>query len=308
MNNPENQYQEVNISDIVFVILKYKYIILSSTLFFSSLLLMVIFNLPNKFESQSKFYPSSDPGSTSSSMKLLSGISSLGGLSNFSLPTNEIAEYDVLVERIKSRDFLDILLKEKSVKENIFAAKDFSFEKEAIIYDDRLYDSKTGKYLNKRGDVILTPTIDDIYKKYLKMVNISRNKESGIMILSFTHFSPFFAAEMVDLILFKLDQVSRTITINEINKSLTYYKSELLTVSESELRNSLNALIKTKLEQLMLANVQEEYLINIISKSFIPKYKSEPKKSQLAIMGTVIIFLLSMLSVLLHDFFARRAD
>ena len=308
MNNPENQYQEVNISDIVFVILKYKYIILSSTLFFSSLLLMVIFNLPNKFESQSKFYPSSDPGSTSSSMKLLSGISSLGGLSNFSLPTNEVAEYDVLVERIKSRDFLDILLKEKSVKENIFAAKDFSFEKEAIIYDDRLYDSKTGKYLNKRGDVILTPTIDDIYKKYLKMVNISRNKESGIMILSFTHFSPFFAAEMVDLILFKLDQVSRTITINEINKSLTYYKSELLTVSESELRISLNALIKTKLEQLMLANVQEEYLINIISKSFIPKYKSEPKKSQLAIMGTVIIFLLSMLSVLLHDFFARRAD
>ena len=308
MNNPENQYQEVNISDIVFVILKYKYIILSSTLFFSSLLLMVIFNLPNKFESKSKFYPSSDPGSTSSSMKLLSGISSLGGLSNFSLPTNEVAEYDVLVERIKSRDFLDILLKEKSVKENIFAAKDFSFEKEAIIYDDRLYDSKTGKYLNKRGDVILTPTIDDIYKKYLKMVNISRNKESGIMILSFTHFSPFFAAEMVDLILFKLDQVSRTITINEINKSLTYYKSELLTVSESELRNSLNALIKTKLEQLMLANVQEEYLINIISKSFIPKYKSEPKKSQLAIMGTVIIFLLSMLSVLLHDFFARRAD
>lgn len=298
--------QDINIVELIEPILIYKkYIFLVSTLL-SFLFIVFLIYLPNKYESKSKFYPSNDPGSTSSSMKLLSGLSSLGGLSNFSLPTSEVAEYDVIIERIKSRDFLEILLEEDFVKANIYAAKNYDFKSKLVIYDDSLYNSASDTYFNDKGAVIPSPSIDDIYIKYLKMVSVSRSKETGIMELGFTHYSPFFASRMVDLILDRIDQVTRKTAIDELNKSIVYYESQLLDTKESDIRNSINALIKTNLEQLMLANVQDEYLINILTSSYVPKYKSEPKKSLLAVLGTAMIFVISIFFILVYHFLLRK--
>lgn len=306
MQTIDEKNQDINIVELISPILIYKkYIFLVSTLL-SFLLIAFLLHMPNKYESKSKFYPSSDPGSTSSSMKLLSGLSSLGGLSNFSLPASEVAEYDVIVERIKSRDFLEILLKEDLVKANIYAAKNYDFKNNSLVYDVSIYDSSSDIYFNKKGAVIPSPSIDDIYRKYLGMVSVSRNKETGIMELSFTHFSPYFASRMVDLILVKIDQVTRKTAIDELNKSIVYYESQLLGIKESDLKNSINALIKTNLEQLMLANVQEEYLIKILTSPYVPKYKSEPRKGLLAVLGTAMIFLISIFLSLSYHFLLRK--
>lgn len=303
MNNMEKQqHQEINIMDFLSHLLKYKYLIISLTFSLSLILIVVLLAIPNKFESKSTFYVSDDPGSTSSSMKLLSGLSSLGGISNFSLPATDVAEHDITMSKIKSRDFLEIITSNEDLKANIYAAKDFNFENNSIIYDESLYNSSKGHFYNKNGKIISSPDIDDIHKKYLKMVSISRNKTSGIIDLSFVHFSPYFAAEIIDLILINLDKDARKTAINELNKSIAYFESKLLITKEAELKSSLNSLMKTKLEQLMLANVKENYLINIISRPFVPKYKSAPKKSLIGAVGFLLSLFISILISFIYHF------
>ena len=302
----KNHLQDINIFDFFSHILKYKFLIILSTLILSSFLIIFLLFLPNKFESKSTFYVSADPGSTSSSMTLLSSLSSLGGIPNFSLPATDVAEYDIIISKIKSRDFLQILIEDIEVMANIYAAKDYDFKTESIVYDKKLYSPLKGYFFSKNGEVISSPDIDDIHRKYLKMINISRDKLTGIIDLSFTHFSPYFASEVIELILINLDRESRNAAIDELNESINYFNSQLNETKEAELRSSLNSLLKTKLEQLMLANVKENYLINVISEPFIPKYKSEPKKSLIAIVGFFLCIIISLLISFIYHFFKKN--
>lgn len=300
--------EDINIVEFLSLFLKYKFLIGSLTILSTSLVLLILLFIPNKFQSSSFFYISSDPGSTSSSMKLLSNLSSLGGLADFNLPSQDVAEYDITMSKIKSRDFLVLLLEEDGVKESIYAAKDFDFKTNQIIFEGKIYDEKSGIYLNKKGQKVISPDIDDIHYKYLEMLNISRNNSSGIMQISFTHYSPYFASEMISLILSKLDELSRSSAITELNKSIDYFEKKLLETNENELKLSLNSLIKTKLEQLMLANVKENYLINIISEPFVPKYKSEPRKTLIAIVALLASFLISTLLIFIYHFLIKKND
>lgn len=304
----KNQYQEINIIDLLSHLQKYKYLITFLTLSLSLVLIVFLLLIPNKFESKSTFYVSTDPGSTSSSMRLLSGLSSLGGLSNFSLPSVEIAKHDVAMTKIKSREFLESLITNEQVMANIYAAKDYNFETNSIVYDKSLYDSSKRHFYNKKGNVISSPDIEDLHKKYLKMMSISRNKTTGIMDLSFVHVSPYFAAEIIDLIFINLDNDARKESIIELNKSIAYFESKLLLTNETSLKASLNMLMKTKIEQLMLANVKESYLINIISKPFVPKYKSAPKKSLFAVVGFFMSMITSILISFLYHFYIKKSD
>lgn len=286
------QLKDLDITEIFSIIYQYRVFVISFTLCTSLILLTILLFMPNKYSSEALFYTSSDPGSTSSSMRSLAALSSFGGLAGISLPASDVAEHDISEARIKSRNFLEALIKEKDIRNNIYAANGFDFTKKKITYNQRL--------LNNRS-----PDIDDIHKKYIKMLNVSRNKVSGIMSISIEHYSPYFAAEMIDVILKKLDDISREESLKEIEDSISYLEEKKINTNESEIQDSINALIKSNLEKLMLANIKEEYLVVVISEPFVPKYKSSPPKTLFLIIGFISALFLSILLSFVLNFFKK---
>tara|TARA_B100000575_G_C23132996_1_gene657555 strand:- start:43 stop:948 length:906 start_codon:yes stop_codon:yes gene_type:complete len=289
------QYSDLDISEILSIVFRYKIFIFSLTFFSSIILLILLLFIPNKYSSEALFYTSSDPGSTSSSMSSLSALSSFSGLAGFSLPTNDVASYDISEARIKSRNFLKILISEEGIKNNLYAANGFDFEKNKITYEQKLLD-------------VISPDIDDIHKKYIKMLSVSRNKTTGIMKINFEHYSPYFAADMIDLILKKLDEISREESLKEIEDSLSYLLDKRINIKESELQNSINALIRSNLEKQMLANIRDEYLVIVISDPFIPKYKSSPPKTLILIIGFISTLFLSILLSFAFNFLKKDSQ
>ena len=286
------QLKDLDITEIFSIIHQYRVFVISFTLCTSLILLTILLFMPNKYSSEALFYTSSDPGSTSSSMRSLAALSSFGGLAGISLPASDVAEHDISEARIKSRNFLEALIKEKDIRNNIYAANGFDFTKKKITYNQRL--------LNNRS-----PDIDDIHKKYIKMLNVSRNKVTGIMSISIKHYSPHFAAEMIDVILKKLDDISREESLKEIEDSISYLEEKKINTNESEIQDSINALIKSNLEKLMLANIKEEYLVVVISEPFVPKYKSSPPKTLFLIIGFISALFLSILLSFVLNFFKK---
>ncbi len=289
------QYSDLDLTEILSIIFRYRVFIFSLTFLSSTILLIVLLFIPNKYSSEALFYTSSDPGSTSSSMSSLSALSTFGGLAGISLPANDVAAYDISEARIKSRNFLEILISQEEIKNNLYAANGFDFEKKQITYNQKLLAEKS-------------PDIDDIHKKYINMLDVSRNKTSGIMKINFEHYSPYFAADMINVILKILDKISREESLKEIEDSLSYLEEKRSNTKESELQNSINALIKSNLERLMLANIREEYLIIVISDPYIPKYKSSPPKTLILIISSAAILFLSILLCLVFNFLKKDSQ
>ena len=148
------QYSDLDLTEILSIIFKYRVFIFSLTFLSSTILLIALLFIPNKYSSEALFYTSSDPGSTSSSMSSLSALSTFGGLAGISLPANDVAAYDISEARIKSRNFLKILISQDEIKNNLYAANGFDFEKKQITYNQKLLAEKS-------------PDIDDIHKKYI---------------------------------------------------------------------------------------------------------------------------------------------
>jgi len=289
------QYSDLDLTEILSIIFRYRVFIFSLTFLSSTILLIVLLLIPNKYSSEALFYTSSDPGSTSSSMSSLSALSTFGGLAGISLPANDVAAYDISEARIKSRNFLEILINQEEIKNNLYAANGFDFEKKQITYNQKLLAEKS-------------PDIDDIHKKYINMLDVSRNKTSGIMKINFEHYSPYFAADMINIILKILDKISREESLKEIEDSLSYLEEKRSNTKESELQNSINALIKSNLERLMLANIREEYLIIVISDPYVPKYKSSPPKTLILIISSAAILFLSILLCLVFNFLKKDSQ
>ena len=289
------QYSDLDLTEILSIIFKYRVFIFSLTFLSSTILLIALLFIPNKYSSEALFYTSSDPGSKSSSMSSLSALSTFGGLAGISLPANDVAAYDISEARIKSRNFLKILISQDEIKNNLYAANGFDFEKKQITYNQKLLAEKS-------------PDIDDIHKKYINMLDVSRNKTSGIMKINFEHYSPYFAADMINIILKILDKISREESLKEIEDSLSYLEEKRSNTKESELQNSINALIKSNLERLMLANIREEYLIIVISDPYVPKYKSSPPKTLILIICSAAILFLSILLSLAFNFLKKDSQ
>ena len=75
---------------------------------------------------------------------------------------------------------------------------------------------------------------------------------------------------------------------------------------QTEIRYSINELVKSELRKQMFANVQLEYLLKPLDSAFIPELKSSPNRPQICINGTLLGFLIGILVSLIWHYGFRR--
>jgi len=301
MDNERHGFDEINLTEIIQSIYSYRRFLVIFNIILLIILTIFLILIPNKYETKSIFVVKSDPGATQSSMSLLSGLSSFG-LSDLSLQTSEVEKHEIVSAQIQSREFLQHLIRDKDVLINIYAAKGFDKENNQIIFDENIYNIELKSFIDKNQNIISSPDMDDLFIKYLSMINVSRNKQSGIMQLSVIHYSPYFAYELSNLILDSIDRLNRTNKMIEIEDSIKYLEENYISAKESEIKESISALIKSNIEYLMLANVQKEFLIDIIDRAYIPKYKSSPKRANLLFLGMSLSILFSIFVTFIHKY------
>ena len=85
------------------------------------------------------------------------------------------------------------------------------------------------------------------------------------------------------------------------------YLNELASIiSSTNLQNSINNLYESQLRKKMLANIREEYIINLIDAPFVPEKKTGPTRSIICIIITLIGGILSVLYVLIDSLIFKK--
>lgn len=297
---------EVDLVEIAKVIWQKKIFIIIVVLFFSISSIFYSLSINNLYTS-SALLQVKNSENNNSIKNMASNFGGIASLAGFSLPSASSNKTDYVIETIKSRDFLKHLLKFEDVRENLFASESFDISNKAIIYDSEIFDSSSKKWIrSKPVNRNQIPSHLEIYPIYRRDLSISIDDDSGFITLSFTHLSPIFAKEFLDLIVEEVNLLSKQIDLIESQSALDFLDGQLEEVKKNDIRESIFQLIESQLEIKMLANVRKDYLISFIDESFIPEVKSYPKRAIILFITIIVSFTFSILFVLIRHFTFNR--
>ena len=227
-----------------------------------------------------------------------SGLSSLIGVSSSTTSKAQFA-----IEKIKSRDFLKHLLTFDLVLESLYAQDYYDLSSDRLYFDSSLYDfSKDTWVRDIPSNRALKPSYLEVYSEYLKTISIEEDKSSGYIKMSVKHISPVFAYDFLKLIIQEANILAKKADLDEATNSLIYLNKQLESVTQSDIRNSINDIIESQLKVQMFANIRDDYLLVSLDKPFIPEVRSEPSRSIIVIISTILGFIIGSVLILANHY------
>jgi len=182
-------------------------------------------------------------------------LGSLGGLAQFTgIDLNNNASTWANIATLESRTFIEQFIADEGLMPILFAER---------------WDSQTGKWREKVGED--APTLWDGYKQFdEKILDINWNTTTQLITLTVDWSDPNIAAEWANKLVQRINDQLREDAIAEAKKSLAYLNRELARTSIVGLRQSIFNLTESQIQQVMLANVREEYAFKVIGPAVPP--------------------------------------
>ena len=271
---------EVDIVEQVSNLWKSKSSIIFLTIFFGVLFTLSSYLFQPMFESKSILNIVKDE-STSSSLPSIN-FPSFGGLAQSAgiNLNNGAGNMDVVVvETIKSKTFFKHLLSVADIEKDLLNDKNIPNSYIAIH--------------------------DEIFSKQL---TVFINKETGLIHLSYLHSSAKFSKDLITLIISEINNVFRKNKLIELEKSRDYFEAEYEITTENSARSSLAFLLEKNLNETMLANVRDQYILEIIEEPFVPVKKSSPKRLIFLIFGLLFGLISGSLIAIIRFNFLQSRD
>lgn len=295
----ENKIEkEIDLIKLFSLLWDKKYLIGSITFIFTFFSILYALWLPNIYSSKSVLHPVIDDATEVNALSsMASKYGGLAAATGISLPQNVgVSKTAVMIATINSREFFSHLLTFDNIKLNLFATKAYNPETKSIEYDTKIYNPETKNWIE--GE----PTDLEVYKMYGKILSLNEDKVSGLITISIDHQSPIFAKDFLELIIYEINDIMRNRDIVESTESLEFLTSQLSKTPQSDIKFSINQLIETQLKKQMLTKVRKYYILNPIDAPFIPEEKSEPKRSEIVILFTILGLIFSIIIVMYRNF------
>jgi len=186
------------------------------------ILLLILINLDNKYESKSILHAAEKESDLASMASQFSGLAAMAGVT---VPgSDEISNSDVALEVLKSKDFFLKIYKQPEFLPNLIAYDSFDPSTRLSTYKYKKYDAKNNKWVrNVSYPKEVIPSINEAYKEFYKNnFLISKDDKSGIITLSVVHESPYVAQEWLNFIVFTINDYMRNIEVTRAQKSLDF--------------------------------------------------------------------------------------
>lgn len=300
-----NIEDEIDLSKLFSSFLKNKFLILSITSFFSISSIIYSLSMPNQYQASMVIAPiSNDSGSIASSI----GSSGLGGLASIAgvnLSNDGVSEAKIAIQVMQSWGFIEEFIEKNNIAKYLVASDSWDITNNSMIIDNKIYDVKNDKWL------ITEPTSWELYKSFSDRLSVQEDLKSGMTTVSFKYFSPTIAKQWVELLVRDINDFMKKRELNKVDKSISYLQEQINNTSIKDMENVFYQIIAEQTKTKMLAEATPEYVFVTISKAMVPEEKSEPTRSIIVIIATIIGFIFSLLISLIKyhkDGFSLQPD
>lgn len=290
---------EVEFKEIFIAIWEGKLFVVIATIICTLLASFYAIQKPNMYKSEVLLVSADEDAG----LKLPGQIGGLAALAGVNLGASSGDKSVVALEIIKSREFIGTFIQKHELHVPIMAAIGWDMYTNELILDESIFDKETQHWVRDfRPPFQAKPSVLETYEDFIKLLSVSRDKESGTVKVSIEYFSPHLAKQWVDLLVKEINENLRHRDLQDAQKSINYLNEQLKQTSLADVRSMLFSLIEDQTKTLMLANVRDEYVFKTVDPAVVPERKSNPKRALIVILGFLFGIFSSSVIVIVRYF------
>lgn len=296
----KNFDEEINLIDLFSILWSNKITITLFIILSSSVAVISSLYMPDVYRSEASLAPVSLDGSGGSNNPL-GQLGGLAGIAGISLNSKNVDKTTLGINVLRSRKFFNEMSEKYNLLVPLMASKGWDRESNSLRYNPNIYDIKNKKWV--KNDYV--PSSQEAHKKFNEQFKVSQD-ESGLIVISMEHHSPNIAKNWLDWIILEINNSSRNEDINQANRSINYLNDQLALTQFVEIKESLNDLVKSQVETIMLAQVRPEYLFKVIDPPFTPEEKFKPSRAIICIIAFLLGGVIGTTFVLIKNFILNQ--
>ena len=303
--NDKNNFTNSSFDDFFGNLKKFRLLIAAVTLLFIIVSLLISLTLDNHYKSTALV--SVVDNQSNNLPQISSGISSLASLAGLDMSSLSGGDKSSLaIATLMSKSFLERIINEDMFLQNIMAAENYNLEENIITYNSKIYNVDKNKWVRKVSPPFTEiPSVQEVYKEFHKNIfSVYEDPKTGYMILNVEHISPIFAKDLLNKIIDEINLYSREKELARVDKAISFLEKEYLNNNASIIDKSISTLIGSELQNKMIANISDEYMLEIIDEPFVPEYKSKPNR----LLILLLAFLCGLSISLLYVFIFKRNE
>jgi len=291
---------EIDIREVFISLFKRKKLILLITSIISIFTVIYSLSLPDIYTSNSRLAPTAPEDSLTSK---LGGLASFGSLAGVSLSSDSISKSHEAIERMKSFEFFSLYFLPNIRLEDLMAVKKWIPSSNLLIYDEKLFDESSGKWVRDISyPKSLIPSDQEAYKVYQEIFTIDEDSKSLFLSVSIKHQSPYIAKNWLALIIHQINESMLSRDAEQAKRSIAYLSDTAQTTNIQSLKEIISNLLEKEMQTLMLTASNEDYIFSVIDSPLVPEIKSGPSRSIICILGTIFGFIISTFAAFLLDY------
>ncbi|MDA8862055.1 Wzz/FepE/Etk N-terminal domain-containing protein [Gammaproteobacteria bacterium] len=303
MQSNHNHSDIIDLKQLFYILWNKKIFISTVTVIFAVFSIFYALSLPNIYKSKATLSPTSSNDSLSSQ---LSSFSSLANIAGVKIPGGEVSKTQEAIKRINSLEFFSKHIFPEIKLENLMAVSQWIPEKNIILYDSNIFDIKGSKWVREvTYPYKVIPSKQEAFNVYRDILSISEDSTTSFVTLVVKHESPYISKRWVDLIIKSINLSMREEDKKISQNSLEYLNDFLESTNIKSIRDTISVLQEEQMKTLMLTSSSDSYIFKTIDSAVVPELKSEPKRSLICILGTILGFITSILIVLIVNYFKK---
>ena len=297
---------EIDLFKIFNILLEGKWIILSVTACVSIFGVYYSLLLPNVYESKALLVTVESSRGVTGSLQKYSSLASIAGVS---LPSSASENNSTkAIKKIKSLSFFEDNIMPKIFLPDLMAFESWDHTTNKVIYKENIYNNdswvRSYNYPNKQ-----IPSAQESFRTFQeKHINISQDKITGFITLTVKHQSPFLAKEWAELIITEVNNFYREKDKSGSQKAINFLNEQIAMTNLSEIKQVIAELMQQETQKLTLIEVSQAYVFDYIDPPAVMEKKSEPSRSLICIIFSILGGLLSIAIVLIRHYIFSKHD
>lgn len=142
----------------------------------------------------------------------------------------------------------------------------------------------------------------DTYDYFVEnVIDVRKDNKTGLITLSIEWPDPLVAASWANALVIQLNEHQRKNAIREAEQSIEYLNNQLQQTGVVDMQQAIYRLIESQTKVIMLANVKQEYALQVIDPAVAPEEPIYPRVGLIISLGLILGLMLGVFLVfILH--------
>ena len=282
-SGPPSDEDEIDLLELIRTLLQAWKTIVGITILCIGLAVAYALRAPEVFKAETLLAPAQEEKSGASST--LSQFGGLAAMAGVTIPAGSNIER--VLATLKTRVFLKKFVEEKNLL--------------PIIFDD-FWDAASNSWKLQVGQEAFIP--EDGISRLRGAIEVDQDK-SVLITLSISWKDPEVAAQWANDLVKQLNEQLRQKAIIDSKKRVGYLEQELAKTTLQDMRAVLYNLLESEKQKAMLANVNEDFALEVIDPAVAPETREKPKRILIVALGGVCGGFLGIFAVFFAQFLQK---